>query len=395
MITTRFAVRKKLHRASAKVKSIAVGAFGIGDNYASGHSFTLSGHQASIGLITLSLISTAAFSVFADSAMAFTLNNGPGGGTLRVGVDGYGSFGSGFTGENNPGGIDDAFYTPIGTTNEVGTTFSSVLAIRFNNSEETDRTLLTSGTFGIEPFTSDVPPVTGTSIQGNSSFILDSPEFNLRPTQFNLEQVLTPLTDSNGNRSGTELTQTYTITNISNEEVSFELVRYSDGDLVFEDPNNGTSVNDGGGRLTGGKIETLFQTSEATDSADEPTNFVGITAEGGTIPSTNRFEVSEFPGLLARILSGSPLNDIIAADNNGNQFTDQSRDLSMALRNEFSLAPNETTTYTTRTIFGTGAPSASQPVPEPLTILGSLAAGGFGVALRRKYKSKQKHNTQV
>jgi hypothetical protein len=31
-----------------------------------------------------------------------------------------------------------------------------------------------------------------------------------------------------------------------------------------------------------------------------------------------------------------------------------------------------------------------KPVPEPLTILGSLAAGGFGVALRRKYKQKQR-----
>ncbi|MBW4633265.1 MAG: PEP-CTERM sorting domain-containing protein [Iphinoe sp. HA4291-MV1] len=37
----------------------------------------------------------------------------------------------------------------------------------------------------------------------------------------------------------------------------------------------------------------------------------------------------------------------------------------------------------------------SDPVPEPLTILGSLAAGSFGVALRRKYKQQQKDTAKV
>ncbi|MBW4591465.1 MAG: PEP-CTERM sorting domain-containing protein [Brasilonema angustatum HA4187-MV1] len=38
----------------------------------------------------------------------------------------------------------------------------------------------------------------------------------------------------------------------------------------------------------------------------------------------------------------------------------------------------------------------SNPVPEPITILGSLAAGSFGVALRRKYnKQEQKETAKV
>ncbi|NMG09292.1 PEP-CTERM sorting domain-containing protein [Brasilonema sp. UFV-L1] len=37
----------------------------------------------------------------------------------------------------------------------------------------------------------------------------------------------------------------------------------------------------------------------------------------------------------------------------------------------------------------------TEPVPEPLTILGSLAAGSFGVALRRKYKQQQKDTAKV
>ncbi|MEB3181105.1 MAG: PEP-CTERM sorting domain-containing protein [Nostocaceae cyanobacterium] len=33
---------------------------------------------------------------------------------------------------------------------------------------------------------------------------------------------------------------------------------------------------------------------------------------------------------------------------------------------------------------------AVEPVPEPLTIMGSLTAGAFGVALRRRQKQQQK-----
>ncbi|NEQ27731.1 MAG: PEP-CTERM sorting domain-containing protein [Microcoleus sp. SIO2G3] len=43
---------------------------------------------------------------------------------------------------------------------------------------------------------------------------------------------------------------------------------------------------------------------------------------------------------------------------------------------------------------GVGEPP-TEPVPEPLTILGSLAAGGVGAALRRKYKQQQKDTAKV
>ncbi|MDF5720966.1 MAG: PEP-CTERM sorting domain-containing protein [Rhizonema sp. PD37] len=38
---------------------------------------------------------------------------------------------------------------------------------------------------------------------------------------------------------------------------------------------------------------------------------------------------------------------------------------------------------------------SNQPVPEPLTILGSLAASSFGIGLRRKYKQQQKDTANV
>jgi subtilisin-like proprotein convertase family protein len=40
-------------------------------------------------------------------------------------------------------------------------------------------------------------------------------------------------------------------------------------------------------------------------------------------------------------------------------------------------------------------PQASQPVPEPFTILGSLTAGGIGVALRRKRQQQEKETAKV
>src|SRR5947199_355359 len=81
---------------------------------------------------------------------------------------------------------------------------------------------------------------------------------------------------ANNTRLGSRLTQAYTFTNPSASAVSFELVRYLDGDLQFDQ-----SITDGGGRLVLNGVETLFETDSATGTAD-PTTFVGISASGGT-----------------------------------------------------------------------------------------------------------------
>ena len=44
---------------------------------------------------------------------------------------------------------------------------------------------------------------------------------------------------------------------------------------------------------------------------------------------------------------------------------------------------------------GTVSTAPSKPVPEPFTILGSLTAGGIGVALRRKRQQKEKEAAKV
>jgi hypothetical protein len=90
-----------------------------------------------------------------------------------------------------------------------------------------------------------------------------------------------------------------------------------------------------------------------------------------------------------------------------------------SVANNFPLGPNGRTTLTidrggifdiasfkvstpVNDLFGvdfikleTPVAAGSQPVPEPFTILGSLTAGGIGVALRRKRQQQQKETAKV
>lgn len=123
------------------------------------------------------------------------------------------------------------------------------------------------------------------------------------------------------------------------------------------------SLIDGGGRLVANGTEILFETDSATGSADE-TTFIGITAQGGTIPTTNRFELDEYDGLLDRIIEGTALDDSVTGDSGDpDQFVDagEGYDITPTLRNIFSLAAGQSTSYTTQTIFGTGGCCNSSP----------------------------------
>lgn len=91
---------------------------------------------------SVAVATTAIFSVFGIPATAFTLSNGPGDGSITVGVDGFGSFGSAIDGE----GTANARYNPIGRRGPAETTFESGVAIRF--ADGGSRTFLTSGDIG-------------------------------------------------------------------------------------------------------------------------------------------------------------------------------------------------------------------------------------------------------
>jgi len=289
---------------------------------------------------------------FSQSAFAlpFVLSNGPGDGTLSVGVDGFGAFGSGIGPE-----ASNSIYDPVGAGAK-GTTHESAIAIEIGTGGT--RSFLTSGFVGISgnlPNPTVMPD--GSSTFSNSGL------------NFALSQTLEPIF-SGGTQTGTILIQTYTITNPGSTTINFEINRYLDGDLFFVNSNS----IDGGGRLIIDGTEILFETDSATGSSTS-TNYVGITAEGGTEPASNRYEIDSFSGLRTRIISGDPLDNTITGDSgDADQFIDAGAgyDVTLALRNTFSLGQETSVVYVTKTIFGTGAPEDIEIDPPTEEMVGGI-----------------------
>lgn len=268
---------------------------------------------------------------------AFTLSTGTGDGGVTVGVDGFGSFGTN-VGTTN---ATDAIYNPVGALGAAGTSYISSVAIRFGTSG--GRTFLTSGDIS---GTGNLPnpTVTGTATKGTSTFTRNG-------LAFTLVQTVTP-TFSGTVRTGSMLTQTYTIRNTTTGTQNFELVRYLDGWLRFDG-----SLIDGGGHIIG-PPEYLFET-DTGGSATTPTTFVGTSASGGKTLTSNRFTFDYYVTVVANIVAGGALDDTVNNDGDGDGFVDsgQEFDPAQGFRNVFTLTAGATTTYVTRTRFGTGTPN--------------------------------------
>ena len=286
-------------------------------------------------------------SLFATAAISAELSNGPGDGSVSVGVDEFGSFGSDVGGN----GTDNAVFDPVGSIGPAGTTYQSGIAVSFGGT----RPYLSSGTIS-----GASAPATNVIIGSQTATTLES-SFTLGSLDFQLSQSLNDSVE-NGNRFGSILNQVYTITNRADVASSFDIVRYIDGDLNFD----GT-IDDGGGRIVQSGNEILFETDAGTN-ADDTTTFLGITGVGGIAPTSNRFEVSSFPSLGDRISNGGALTDLVQNDSDGDGFIDTAFDVTMALRNEFLLGPGESTTYTTQTLFGNAVPPAPGEI-EALPLL--------------------------
>ncbi len=255
-----------------------------------------------------------------DRRMLYGLTTGTGDASLSVSVDGYGAFGSAVGGQ-----AGEAVYDPVGSIAAASTTYESGVAIRFGSTGA--RQFLTASSIGGSGGLSDVA-VTGTSTTASSTFSDGG-------LTFNLLQTVALMTDSTGARTGSLLGQSYQITNPGTTSVSFELVRYMDGDLLFDG-----SRLDGGGRIVLSGSEFLFET-DAGGGGTTATTFLGIDANGGTIPATNRFEVAQFSTLEEEVIAGNTLNGLISGDGNGDGFVDAGSeyDVTLAMVNEFTLAP--------------------------------------------------------
>ncbi|MCA8928671.1 MAG: hypothetical protein KDC18_11420 [Alphaproteobacteria bacterium] len=289
------------------------------------------------------LIGAAIAIGLAAPAQAITLTNGTGPGSVTVDVDGYGSFGLAVGGN----GTGDAFYTPVGSASASGTTFESGVYLSGPG------TFLTTGSIRSSGGLPDLVVQQSSPTSATSSFQLGSLDFRLT-------QTLVSSFDGSGTRIGSQLNQSYRITNTASVPNSFALKRYLDGDLEFDE-----SIADGGGIITLGGNQVLFETDSA-DSPSQSTTFVGITANGGDQSPPGRFEVSSYSGLGNKVAVGGTLNDTVAGDTNGDGFIDNAYDVTLAFNNNYSLAAGETATYLTQTLFGNAvppAPGSSESLP--------------------------------
>ncbi len=222
------------------------------------------------------------------------LSTALGDGGLSLDVDGFGSFGSDVN--------ENALYDPIGEIPVGKTTYRSQVAIRIG--EEASRDFFNSIQDIAEPvITYDpynqplpVPPTSTTST------------FTAKGLNFKLSQNVSDLLPGqNQPRSGSNLSQTYEITNPSSAPVLLELVRYFDGDLEFDE-----SRYDTGGRLTKSGQEILFETDSGENvDAESSTTFIGITADGGSVNHKGRYEIGGWLDV-----KGNITNSIY--DDNGN-----------------------------------------------------------------------------
>ena len=288
------------------------------------------------------------------NAQTITIGTGAGDGSLNVQVTSTGAFGIGPFPTTTSAG---APYDPIGAIAVGDTTLDSEVYFRSSTT--------TGARSTIDSLATNRSTIRGTSSEANSTF-------DIGALHFVLTQTAEPVIDvATSQRVGSLLTQTYRITNTSPATSNFELARYLDGRLQFD-----TSVTDGGGRFvsTAGD-EFLIETDAGGLAAT--TNFVGITGKGGTIPSSNRFQIDGALALQTAIQAGQALSGQIVNDTNADQSIDFNYDVSLALRNTFSLVGYASATYTTHTLFGTGTPNQVQLNQSPVAVgdVGRVTAG--------------------
>ena len=160
------------------------------------------------------------------------LSTSPGDGSLSIDVDSFGAFGSSFDSTESGG---SAILNPVGEIESVDTVFESSLAIDIINDDSPERVFISQENFTAPEFSS-VTDTTATS------------GFSYSGLDFSLEQQVFDL-NNNEERTGSNLRQTYTITNSSTEVIDFELIRYLDADIEDGDTDLDAGIIDNGRRF--------------------------------------------------------------------------------------------------------------------------------------------------
>ena len=102
-----------------------------------------------------------------------------------------------------------------------------------------------------------------------------------------------------------------------------------------------------------GSTEYLFEIDNATNASTD-TTLVAISGVGGTHPATNRYEIDSYSGTRQRWGDGLALDGIITGDGgDADQFIDagQGYDVTLGLRNLFSLQAGQSGTYVATTMY--------------------------------------------
>ena len=272
-----------------------------------------------------------------------TLRTSPGDGGLTVGVDAYGVFGHNYR-DNPDTETSDAFFDPSGEVEQLNTVFESIVFIDIANSSQ-------SPIFNLvdieEPEFSNVTESTAAS-----SFNVVSNN-TLAPSELNvvLNQEVNDIVSDN-QRTGSNLIQTYTITNTGSETIDFGLTRYVDTN-INANPSTPSNI---AGRIFADDREVLFEIDGVDDDIPTPT-FVGISATGGNEEEEN-YEIAAFPDSKLKIIAGDPLNNTVQGDgNDDDQIVDgEPYNATLSLGDDFSLAPGESVDYTITTTFNSGIP---------------------------------------
>ena len=299
----------------------------------------------------------------AASKTIATFDNGNGDGSVRLSVDGYGSFGS-----TTP--VGDVSYDPAGEIGPSGAVWESAIFFGpFGN-------FLSTGDF----HTGAALPAVKLKKISSSTYVS---QFKLGEFKFTLTQTLQQPT-----KTGSTFTQEYEIENTSSKDKNVVIGRYMEGDLYFV----GSFGNDFGGVSADG--QTLYQFDEG-DDPKTPTTFVGITGTGG---QSAGFTIQPYRFSSAIIDAGglpAALNGKVYNDSDGDGVSNSGFDAGLYKQNAMTIPAKGKAVYRTSTIFGDGSISSTTSEVPGCVKFTSLPLTGRTVTLIQKGVSDQKTTTDA